>query len=243
MSDGPARLAANAISVSFGGLFALAGVDVAIEGGETLGLIGANGAGKSTLINVLSGFQRPSAGEVNLGSMSLVGLPPHSVARLGVSRTFQSVRLFRELSVYDNVAAVAAVLGTQAPNPTDLLEAMDLISLSDRAAGSLPYAHQRRLAIARAFALKPQFLLLDEPAAGMTPEEVRDLDAALVSLRKRTGVGILLVEHNMALVMGVCERVVVLDGGRVIAEGPPQVVRRDPAVRRAYLGHTAEAAA
>jgi branched-chain amino acid transport system ATP-binding protein len=242
MSDGSVRLAARAISVSFGGLFALAGVDVAVEAGEMLGLIGANGAGKSTLINVLSGFQRPSAGEVNLGSMSLVGLPPHRVARLGVSRTFQSVRLFRELSVYDNVAAAAAVLGKQAPNPADLLKAMDLLSLSDRPAGSLPYAHQRRLAIARALALKPQFLLLDEPAAGMTPEEVRDLDEALVSLRKRTGAGILLVEHNMALVMGVCERVVVLDGGRVIAEGPPQTVRRDPAVRRAYLGHTAEAA-
>jgi branched-chain amino acid transport system ATP-binding protein len=243
MSDGPVRLAANAISVRFGGLFALSGVDVAIEAGEMLGLIGANGAGKSTLINVLSGFQRPTAGEVDLGSVSLVGLPPHRVARLGVSRTFQSVRLFRELSVYDNVAAAAAVLGKHAPNPAELLKAMDLASLSDRPAGSLAYAHQRRLAVARALALKPQFLLLDEPAAGMTPEEVRDLDDALVSMRKRTGAGILLVEHNMALVMGVCERVVVLDSGRVIAEGPPQAVRRDPAVRRAYLGHTAEAAA
>jgi ABC-type branched-subunit amino acid transport system ATPase component len=243
MSGSPAQLAAKAVSVRFGGLFALSGVDVAIEAGEMLGLIGANGAGKSTLINVLSGFQRPSAGEVKLGSRSLVGPPPHRVARLGVSRTFQSVRLFRELSVYDNVAAAAAVLGKHAPDPADLLKAMDLLSQSGRPASSLPYAHQRRLAIARALALKPQFLLLDEPAAGMTPEEVRELDQALVSLRKRTGVGILLVEHNMALVMGVCERVVVLDGGRVIAQGPPHAVRRDPAVRRAYLGHTAEAAA
>ena len=243
MSGSRGRLAASALSVRFGGLFALTNVEIALEAGEMLGVIGANGAGKSTLINVLSGFQRPSSGDVRLGATSLAGLPPHRIARMGVSRTFQSVRLFRNLSVHDNVAAAAAALGRRAPDPISLLKVMDLITLSGRLAGELAYAHQRRLAIARALALNPEFLLLDEPAAGMTPDEVRDLDDALASIRKRTGAGILLVEHNMALVMGVCERVVVLDGGRVISEGSPRDVRRDPEVRRAYLGHTADAAA
>jgi branched-chain amino acid transport system ATP-binding protein len=232
------RLVAKGVGVRFGGLHALTGVDLDIGPGEIVGLIGSNGAGKSTMINVLSGFQKPTTGTISLGGQSLAGLPPDRIARAGVSRTFQAVRLFRDLSALDNVAAAAAVLGETHAVAAELLDLLGLSDFRDKSAGSLSYAHQRRLAIARALALKPKFLLLDEPAAGMTPAEVEDIDRTLVALRDRTGMGLLLVEHNMALVMGVCERLVVLDGGRVIARGTPDAVRRDPAVRQAYLGET-----
>lgn len=237
-----ARLEARGVGVRFGGLQALADVDLDLGEREIVGLIGSNGAGKSTMINVLSGFQKPTGGTISLGGQSLAGLSPDRIARAGVSRTFQAVRLFRDLSALDNVAAAAAVLGETVAVASELLALLGLSDFRDKAAGSLSYAHQRRLAIARALALKPKFLLLDEPAAGMTPAEVEDIDRTLVALRDRTGMGLLLVEHNMALVMGVCERLVVLDGGRVIARGTPDEVRRDPAVRQAYLGETGLAA-
>ena len=230
------RLRAENISVRFGGVNALEDVDLDICKGEIVGLIGSNGAGKSTLINVLSGFQRPSAGTVHLGSLSLTRLPPHRIARAGVVRTFQSVRLFRGLTVSENVAAVAAKGRARAG---EIIDTLGLAEHGHRIAGALPYAHQRRLAIARALALEPDFLLLDEPAAGMTPEEVADVDQILVSLLERTGMGLLVVEHNMTLVMALCNRLVVLDGGRVIARGTPEAVRADPTVQRAYLGQKA----
>lgn len=242
MRRGTPRLTAENVGVRFGGLVALAGVDLDLGEGEIVGLIGSNGAGKSTMINVLSGFQRPTAGTVAYRGLQLGCLAPHRIARAGIVRTFQSVRLFAGLSVLDNVAACAAVLGAAAPAPRELLKLLGLDDQATRPAGALSYAHQRRLAIARALALKPKFLLLDEPAAGMTPEEVADIEATLVSLRDHTGLGLLLVEHNMALVMGVCERLVVLDGGRVIAHGTPDAVRQDPSVRQAYLGTMGEAA-
>jgi len=242
MSDVGMRLTATGVDVRFGGLMALAGIDLDLDKGEIVGLIGSNGAGKSTMINVLSGFQRPTKGTVRIGDRPIGGLQPYEVARAGVSRTFQAVRLFRALSVLDNIAAAAAVLGKNAPNVIELAAMLGLEGFGHKTAGSLSYAHQRRLAIARALASRPHFLLLDEPAAGMTAEEVEDIDATLVALREKTGMGILLVEHNMALVMGVCERLVVLDGGRVIARGTPDAVRDNPAVRQAYLGHTAETA-
>lgn len=231
------RLRAEGIAVRFGGLAALSDVDLDVAKDEIVGLIGSNGAGKSTLINVLSGFQRPSRGTIHVGALSLAGLPPHRIARAGVVRTFQSVRLFRELSVEENVAATAAGSGAKIG---PIIEMLGLAAHRGRRAGTLSYAHQRRLAIARALALGPRFLLLDEPAAGMTPEEVADVDRVLVALRKETGMGLLLVEHNMALVMAICDRLVVLDGGRVIARGTPEAVRADPAVRSAYLGQTAD---
>jgi branched-chain amino acid transport system ATP-binding protein len=230
------RLVAEGIGVRFGGLEALSAVDLDLGPGEIVGLIGSNGAGKSTMINVLSGFQKPSKGSMRLGDLALAGLSPDRIARAGVSRTFQSVRLFRDLSVYDNVAAAAAVTRRPAGEIAELVASLGLADQRDRPAGGLSYAHQRRLAIARALALAPRFLLLDEPAAGMTPDEVADIDRTLVALRDRTGMGLLLVEHNMALVMGVCERLVVLDGGRVIARGTPAEVRNNPVVRQAYLG-------
>ncbi|KQU92802.1 hypothetical protein ASD12_26045 [Mesorhizobium sp. Root102] len=236
MNTASQHLVAEAISVRFGGLEALRAVDLAIGPGEIVGLIGSNGAGKSTLINVLSGFQRPTAGAVKLGDRPIGGLSPHLVARAGIVRTFQAVRLFQDLSVVNNVAAAAAALGGSLSTANTLIEMLGLSDLRDQRAGSLSYAHQRRLAIARSLALKPRFLLLDEPAAGMTPAEVADIKAILLEVRENTGTGMLLVEHNMSLVMSTCERLVVLDSGRVIARGSPQAVRRDPAVRASYLG-------
>lgn len=232
------QLTAEAVTVHFGGLTALTDVRLELTQGEIVGLIGGNGAGKSTLINVLSGFQRPTGGSVRLGARQLVGLSPHRVARAGVVRSFQAVRLFNGLSVRDNVAAVAAVRapGAAGRSVPALLDLLGLGPAADRLAGALAYADQRRLAIARALALAPRFLLLDEPAAGMSPQEIDDLNATLRRVRDETCLGLLLVEHNMDLVMSVCERIVVLDLGRVIATGTPAQVARDPAVRAAYLG-------
>ena len=224
------------VGVRFGGVVALDGVSIEIAPGEIVGLIGANGAGKSTLINVISGFQRPSTGSVRLGERGLLRLPPHQVARAGVVRTFQAVRLFSELTVAENVAAVAAVRGEPATLAAELLTTVGLAAAADRKAAALSYSDQRKLAIARALALAPRFLLLDEPAAGMAPDEAATLGGALRELVSSRGIGLLLVEHNMDLVMAVCARLVVLDVGRVIAAGTPATVRADPLVRAAYLG-------
>lgn len=232
----PAHLVADGVGVGFGGVTALADVSFALAPGEILGLIGSNGAGKSTMVNVLSGFTRPDTGSVRLGSRDLGSLHPERIARLGVLRTFQSVRLFTGMTVRDNVAAAAAVRRGGADAVSRALIRMRLDDVRDRKAGTLPYALQRRLAIARALVLGPRFLLLDEPAAGMTPDEIEEVDTTLLDLRDETGIGLLLVEHNMALVMSLCERLVVLDRGRVIADGSPTTVRDSRAVREAYLG-------
>lgn len=236
-------LVAADIGVRFGGVIALEDVSLEIVPGEIVGLIGANGAGKSTFINVLSGFQKPSTGIVRLSGRDLRGMPPHHVARAGVVRTFQAVRLFSDLSVAENVAAVAAVRREPAEAAGRLLATVGLEAAADRKASALSYSDQRKLAIARALALSPRFLLLDEPAAGMSPDEARVLGAALRALVAERGIGLLLVEHNMDLVMSVCQRLVVLDVGRVIARGTPTEVRADPAVRAAYLGGVPHGAA
>ena len=229
-------LRAEDIGVRFGGVVALQDVSLEIRPGEIVGLIGANGAGKSTLINVISGFQRPTTGGVWLGDRELLRLSPHLVARAGVVRTFQGVRLFGELTIAENVAAVAAVLGSRADTVEEILAAVGLAGDFERKAATLSYSDQRKLAIARALALEPGFLLLDEPAAGMSPQEVEQLGVAMKELVERRGIGLLLVEHNMDLVMSVCPRLVVLDVGRGIATGAPAAVRADPRVRAAYLG-------
>ena len=235
MEQQPALRAVD-VGVRFGGVVALEGVSIEIMPGEIVGLIGANGAGKSTLINVISGFQRPSTGGVWLGDRGLLRLPPHQVARAGIVRTFQAVRLFSELTVAENVAAVAAVRGEPAALAEELLATVGLADAAGRKAAALSYSDQRKLAIARALALSPRFLLLDEPAAGMSPDEAAALGVALRDLVAGRGIGLLLVEHNMDLVMAVCGRLVVLDVGRVIAAGTPTAVRADPLVRAAYLG-------
>ena len=236
-------LSAADIGVRFGGVIALEDVSLKIVPGEIVGLIGANGAGKSTFINVISGFQRPSTGTVRLGGRDLRGMSPHHVARTGIVRTFQAVRLFSELTVAENVAAVAAVRGEPAAASRRLLATVGLEAAADRTAAALSYSDQRKLAIARALALSPRFLLLDEPAAGLSPDEALALGAALRGLVAERGIGLLLVEHNMDLVMSVCQRLVVLDVGRVIARGTPAEVRADPAVRAAYLGGVPHGAA
>lgn len=236
----PATLGTDGVAVRFGGLAALDDLTLALGRDEILGLIGPNGAGKSTLINVLSGFQRAAAGRVRLDGRDITGRKPHEISRLGVARTFQAVRLFPGLTVLENVAAgfTGRSVGRRAAR-VRAQEILDWIGLGNKAAltaGTLPYGDERRVGIARALATGPAFLLLDEPAAGTNEEDIPGLMATIARIRDEFGCGVLVVEHNMGLVMGLCGRVHVIDHGRTIAVGPPRAVRDDPEVRRAYLG-------
>jgi branched-chain amino acid transport system ATP-binding protein len=234
------ELRARAVTVRFGGLTALGDVSLALRRGEILGLIGPNGAGKTTLVNVLSGFQRPHAGGVAIGGAEARGLRRHGFAHRGVVRTFQAVRLFRGLSVSENVEVghVARGLGRGAARrqARAALAELGLADKADAAASGLSYGEERRLGLARALAGGPDFLLLDEPAAGMAPAEAEELGRLIAGIRARHGCGILVIEHNMTLVMNLSDRIHVLDGGRTIAEGTPADIRADAQVRRAYLG-------
>jgi ABC-type branched-subunit amino acid transport system ATPase component len=242
------------LSVRFGGIRAVSGVSLAVDAGEILSIIGPNGAGKTTIFNVVTGLYRPTTGEVRLRGRPISALPPHARARLGVARTFQNIRLFRDLTVSENVRVarygraraglVSSLLRTPAfrreRGETDarvatLLDGVGLRDRSDELARNLPYGDQKRLELARALAVEPSVLLLDEPAAGMSTGEADALMALIRDLRDR-GLAILLVEHHIRVVMGVSDRVVVLNHGERIAEGPPAAVRRDPAVIAAYLG-------
>jgi ABC-type branched-subunit amino acid transport system ATPase component len=235
MSD---ALAVDAVHVRYGGVAALAGVSLRAEPGTVHGLIGPNGAGKTTLLNAVTGVVRATAGTVSLGAARLDGLAPHRVARAGVARTYQSIRLFAALSVADNLRAGALRL-SRAPNDAELRALLERAGIGDVAldarAGALPYGAQRRLEIGRALAAEPAALLLDEPAAGMNPSETRDLGRLIRSVAEG-GTAVLLVEHDMALVAAVCDRVTVLNFGEVIAEGTHAEVARDAAVVEAYLG-------
>src|SRR4051794_28040775 len=238
----------------FGGVVAVDGVSFDVGAGEIVGLIGPNGAGKTTVINLLSGLLRPTAGTITFDSARLDQLPPYRIARAGVARTYQNIRLFRGLSALDNVivgthtrtnASFAARL-VFAPavrreeeqareTARQLLARVNLAGRAESRATSLPYGEQRRLEIARALAAQPRLLLLDEPAAGMNPAEMDQLIALIRSLRDE-GQTILLIEHNMQVVMGVCDRIVVLNFGRKIAEGTPQEISQNKEVIAAYLG-------
>jgi branched-chain amino acid transport system ATP-binding protein len=239
----------------FGGLLALDDLHLQVPAGSIYGLIGPNGAGKTTVFNLLSGFLSPSQGEIFFESRPLVGLAPHRITGLGIARTFQNIRLFAALSVLENVLVGLhgrrrggwweAVLRlpryrreerTHLSQARDLLEEVGLADAAREKAGGLPYGHQRRLEIARALATRPRLLLLDEPAAGLNPQETRELMAFLQEVRKRHDLTLLVIEHNLKLVMGLCQHLTVLDHGLTIAQGPPAQVRRDPAVIRAYLG-------
>ena len=250
-----ALLEISGLSVQFGGLRALSDFDFTLNAGELVGLIGPNGAGKTTAFNVVTGVYRPSRGQVRLEGKPIAGLKPFRINRLGIGRTFQNIRLFAGLSVLDNVltgfnqSVAHGFWGTVLRTPHHLEEdrrhdrqAMDLLhamGLEDRwaePAGSLPYGHQRRLEIARALATRPKVLLLDEPAAGMNPQEKVELMELIRFIRERFGVGIWLIEHDMKLVMTICERVTVLDHGETIAVGTPPQVRSNPKVIEAYLG-------
>jgi ABC-type branched-subunit amino acid transport system ATPase component len=240
-------LVADGVSVRFGGLAAIDGVSFTLEPGAIVGLIGPNGAGKTTLVNVLSGFQKPSAGEVRLDERRLVGAAPDAFARAGIARTFQAVRLFKGLSVSENLEVSLVANGLSRSRARERAKALLAEFLPGgrgaTPASALTYGEERKVGIVRALALEPRYLLLDEPAAGMAAAEAEDLRAAILRVRVAYGCGILVVEHNMALIFALCDRIHALGSGRTIAVGSPAEIRANAKVREAYLGAPESASA
>jgi branched-chain amino acid transport system ATP-binding protein len=238
-------LRASAISRSFEGVQALDRVDLDLHRGEVVGLIGPNGAGKSTLVNVLSGFDRPDSGTVTLGDQNVTRWTPHRRGRHGLARTFQHTRGFSTLSVRENVEVSALGVGAgprlAAARADGLLERLGLARYADAPASALAHGDERRLGVARALATEPRFVLLDEPAAGLPEVEVPAFAELVRSVRDEHGAGVLLIDHNMALIMEICDRIHVLDQGRTLAEGAPAEIRGNLDVTAAYLGETAVA--
>jgi branched-chain amino acid transport system ATP-binding protein len=248
-------LEARGLRKAFGGLVAVDGVDLAVAAGDIVGLIGPNGAGKTTVFNLLTGVLRPTAGAVSLDGQDLTGRPPHVVTRAGVARTFQNIRLFGQMTALENVLVgmhgrlrggmVRSVLRTPGLRREEaaareraaaLLARMGLPGREGRLAAQLSYGDQRRLEMARALATEPRVLLLDEPTAGMNPGESRAFMELVRSLRAERNLGVLLIEHDMRVVMGISDRITVLDHGVPIAEGSPEEVQADERVIAAYLG-------
>ena len=247
------------LGITFGGLRAVSGVDMTIEKGELVGLIGPNGAGKTTAFNLITGVYQPTDGSVTFAGKDTKGMPTYQVTQLGMARTFQNIRLFSELSVLDNVkiaytyhvkcSLLESVLrvGRYFTEEREIeekaMELLKIFGLDGKAyelAKNLPYGEQRRLEIARALATKPKFLLLDEPAAGMNPHETKELMKLIHWIRKEFDLTILLIEHDMGLVMGVCEKIYVLEYGCLIAEGTAEEIKNNPRVIEAYLGEEIE---
>jgi branched-chain amino acid transport system ATP-binding protein len=237
-----ATLRASSVSRSFEGVQALRDVTLELHRDEVVGLIGPNGAGKSTLVNVLSGFDRPSEGVVELEEKEITAWSANRRARAGLARTFQHSRSFRRLSVRENVEVAALGVGRSGraarERADSLLELLGLGDHADVPAEALAHGDERRLGVARALATEPRFVLMDEPAAGLPEAEVPDFAAVVRSVRVEHKAGVLLIDHNMALVMGVCDRLHVLDQGRTLAEGSPAEIRANLDVAGAYLGET-----
>lgn len=253
-----ALLEASQVKHYFGGLCAVADFNLTLHQGDLMGIIGPNGAGKTTVFNLITGVYRASQGSIRLRGVELVGKTPHQITALRVGRTFQNIRLFRDLSVLDNVRIAHYAQARYSPleallhlgryrreeeriiaNSRRLLSIFKLEHLAGETAKNLPYGSQRRLEIARALAIDPELLLLDEPAAGMNPNEIDQLMEFILWIRREFQLTILLIEHQMKLVMGICERIKVLDFGETLAEGPPEAIQNDPRVLEAYLGEGA----
>lgn len=238
-------LTADHVSVSFEGLRALSNVNLDVPREKVTGLIGPNGAGKTTLVNVLTGFQVPTEGNVILDGERLDRLRPHQIRRRGVARTFQSGRLFGDLSVLDNLEVTGVGLGLArreaAARAESMLEWIGIAHLAERAGGGLPYTDERRVAIGRALMMDPSYLLLDEPAAGMSVDEARDLASLIRRIVAEKKCGVLLIEHNIGLVLNICDHIHVLDSGEIIDVGSPAAIKASEKVRHAYMGTQADA--
>jgi branched-chain amino acid transport system ATP-binding protein len=252
-------LKTNNISIFFGGLKAVSDFNLVIEEGELVGLIGPNGAGKTTIFNMITGVYTPTEGEILLNCKNefknINRLKPFQITKMGLARTFQNIRLFKDLSVLDNVRiafhfnvkynAMQSIFRTPAfyreeaeitQKALELLEIFNIQNKSNELAKNLPYGEQRKLEITRALATNPRLLLLDEPAAGMNPQETKDLMKLIKFIQEKFKLTILLIEHDMNLVMGICERIIVVDYGQTIAEGSPAEISKNPQVIKAYLG-------
>ena len=248
-------LKVDGIGIQFGGLKAVSDITLEINKGELIGLIGPNGAGKTTFFNLITGVYVPTEGKILLNEKKLNGLPPYRITQKGISRTFQNIRLFGELSVLDNVKVayhslakhgmISSILRLPShfsgereieEKAIQFLKIFNLEEFKDEKAKNLPYGQQRRLEIARALAAMPDLLLLDEPAAGMNPHETKDLMQLISFIREEFNLTVILIEHDMQLVMGVCEKIYVLDHGQLIARGSPEEIRNNPKVIEAYLG-------
>jgi len=248
-------LAVNGLMMRFGGLLAVNNVELELRHKEIVSLIGPNGAGKTTVFNCLTGFYRPTGGSIMLGDRQLAGLPGQKIARMGIVRTFQHVRLFREMTVIENLLVAqhqhlksgvfAGLLKTPAfrkaesdalDRAASWLDRVGLLEMANRQAGNLAYGQQRRLEIARCMVTRPEILMLDEPAAGLNPRETHELDELIAELRGEHNVSVLLIEHDMKLVMGISDRIYVVNQGTPLANGTPEEIRNNPDVIRAYLG-------